>query len=68
MIDPRLKSLAAVRDTGTVTAAAALLHVTPSTISDPGTAPPTSVWCAILTVYPARRPQAKMGWSRKQSG
>ncbi len=33
MIDPRLKSLAAVRDTGTVTAAAALLHVTPSTIS-----------------------------------
>ncbi|RAD64158.1 LysR family transcriptional regulator, partial [Burkholderia multivorans] len=33
MIDPRLRTLRAVREVGTVTGAAAALHVTPSTVS-----------------------------------
>lgn len=33
MIDPRLRTLRAVREAGTVTAAAAVLHITPSTVS-----------------------------------
>ena len=35
---------------------------------DPGTRPPTSVWCAMVQAKASRLPSTKIGWNTKMSG